>query len=266
MFPGGYNQEQPIVTAKVLRPYKVSGSREWFTASAYPIIMGIFEAQDGVMRTLAEVDDYQHGKGETEDTAAESWLEVQPQLLGYDWPRRIVTTEPRTDAEVVVQSKTDDWYTPPGIVDSARLVMGRIDLDPASCEEANHHVKAKRYFTKIDDGLVQDWTGNVWLNPPYGDMTEKFVSVLLDQYRRRITRQAVVLLSANATTTRYFQPLFEFPICFPMGRINFWGATEATSSSTHGSVFVYLGPKVVEFVAEFNRYGAVLNRLRPLMP
>lgn len=57
--------------------------------------------------------------------------------------------------------------TPPEVIAYARYVMGDIDLDPASSMYWNHHiVKAKRYFTKEDDGLVQPWAGRVLLNPP----------------------------------------------------------------------------------------------------
>lgn len=38
-------------------------------------------------------------------------------------------------------------------------------LDPCSSHE-NH--KCVRYFTAEDDGLEQEWTGRVFMNPPYG--------------------------------------------------------------------------------------------------
>jgi hypothetical protein len=57
--------------------------------------------------------------------------------------------------------------TPPEVIAYARYVMGDIDLDPASSLFWNHHlVKAKRYFTKEEDGLVQPWSGRIFLNPP----------------------------------------------------------------------------------------------------
>jgi hypothetical protein len=71
-------------------------------------------------------------------------------------------------ANVRHSSKSSEQFTPPEIVRPSRAVLGQIDLDPASCEEANGIVKAVHFFTKEDDGFTRPWFGNVFLNPPGG--------------------------------------------------------------------------------------------------
>ena len=71
-------------------------------------------------------------------------------------------------------SGENEWYTPFNIIESARVVMGSIDLDPASSESANNIVKATKYYTKEDNGLEQSWFGNIWLNPPYSQPLVKY--------------------------------------------------------------------------------------------
>jgi DNA N-6-adenine-methyltransferase Dam/ParB-like nuclease family protein len=83
------------------------------------------------------------------------------------------------DPKLVVTKYTGEyeWYTPAAILDAARSVLGAIDLDPASCIEAQQTVNATTYYTDETDGLAQHWTGRVWLNPPYAaDLIGQFVS------------------------------------------------------------------------------------------
>jgi DNA N-6-adenine-methyltransferase (Dam) len=59
---------------------------------------------------------------------------------------------------------TDDWYTPRDIFDALGLTF---DLDPCS-PGPTHWVPARKIYTKEDDGLVQPWSGTVFMNPPFG--------------------------------------------------------------------------------------------------
>lgn len=167
----------------------------------------------------------------------------------------------KTVAQLIVSSNSNEWYTPPEYVEAARRVLGEIDLDPASCVEANKTVKAKKFYTAQDDGLQYDWPGRVWLNPPYGGLTAKFVNKLIEQYRQRITTGAILLVNAHATDTDWFQSLWDYVLCFTNHRINFYGPGGAKGNgSTHGSVFVYLGPNQKRFAAEFARFGTIVRR------
>ncbi len=58
----------------------------------------------------------------------------------------------------------DELYTPKWIFDSLGL---EFDLDVCAPVKGPLHTPAKAWFSKIEDGLMQDWFGTVWMNPPY---------------------------------------------------------------------------------------------------
>ncbi len=83
-----------------------------------------------------------------------------------------------------------EWYSPSDVVEAARVVLGDIDLDPASSELANTKVGAARFFTLEEDGLSQPWRGRVWMNPPFaqpaiGLFAEKLAASMRATCRRR---------------------------------------------------------------------------------
>lgn len=159
-------------------------------------------------------------------------------------------------------SESLEWYTPGEYIESARSVLGTIDLDPASSDIANRTVKAKRFFGTDDDGLSQAWEGTVWLNPPYtGVLGPLFVEKLLGEYTDKRVTAAVVLVSAHATDTNWFQPLWDFTLCFTDHRLKFLKPSGAAGTgTTHGSVFAYLGKAPKRFADEFSQYGVVVRR------
>lgn len=161
-------------------------------------------------------------------------------------------------------SKSVEWYTPAKYIESARSVLGAIDLDPASCVAANRTVKAVKFYTKTDDGFDLPWYGRVFLNPPYGhnDSHESNQGVwgqkLITEYQHGDVTEAVLLVSAN-TSERWFQPLWDYPICFTSQRINFDAPEDQKKSgANHGSVLVYFGTNVAMFAEEFRRHGRVI--------
>jgi len=158
-------------------------------------------------------------------------------------------------------SESFEWYTPGEYVDAARAVLGGIDLDPASCEQANEVVRAAEFFTEQDDGLSREWCGRVWLNPPYGRLCPQFVAKLTGEYEAGRVSEAILLVSAYATETAWFQPLLdERPICFTSRRIAFFSPSGRGSSSTHGSALVYFGCDAERFADVFCAYGAIVEK------
>jgi Fe-S-cluster formation regulator IscX/YfhJ len=152
------------------------------------------------------------------------------------------------------------WYTPEIYVNAAREVMGSIDLDPATDEEGNKIIKAKNIITEDDepDGLNQDWHGNIWLNPPYGKGSGLFTSKLIREYDKRVT-QAVLLLNAYGFDSLWFQPLWQFPICFTDHRIKFTNPNRDSGGPANANIFIYLGDKREKFKDIFSEFGHVVK-------
>jgi ParB family chromosome partitioning protein len=162
-------------------------------------------------------------------------------------------------SHVSLNSGENEWYTPPEYIEAAREAMGSIDLDPASCETAQANVLATRYFDIEDNGLDKPWTGNVWLNPPYGkEVIGLFTEKVVSEAGR--FQQAVVLVN-NATDTAWFHDLASVAsaACFIRGRIRFLDKSgKPANTPVQGQVAVYVGPNVDAFREAFASFGAVV--------
>ena len=130
--------------------------------------------------------------------------------------RRSLRTNP-TD----VLTGDNEWYTPRDVIDRARRALGGvIDLDPASNEWAQEWIGAERHFSAGDDGLAHEWSGRIWMNPPYGKgMIGAFVNKLLDS--PAVT--SAVVITGPYFDTRYGQRLMREAnaVCFVSGRLKF---------------------------------------------
>ncbi len=172
----------------------------------------------------------------------------------------------RLDQAANFSSDSVEWYTPERYIEAAREVMGGIDLDPASNDEANKVVRATQFFTKKDDGLRRDWFGKVFLNPPYGkkegdSLASMFCQKAVAEYDLGNTEACIILV--NSSHSQLWQaPLYDFSVCFVDHRIKFVsGDGEENQNPTFQNIFVYLGKNEAEFSKVFSDLGYVMKKM-----
>jgi DNA N-6-adenine-methyltransferase (Dam) len=136
-------------------------------------------------------------------------------------------------------------------------VLGVIDLDP--CADPGRRVAASHHLTKNDDGLSVEWSGRVFMNPPYrkGKETRLWVEKLLRHFEVGDVEAAVVLIPAR-TDTGWFALLDAYPRCFVRGRLKFSGHE---NSAPFPSAVVYMGDDKAAFIEAFRDLGAVFERV-----
>jgi ParB-like chromosome segregation protein Spo0J len=176
-------------------------------------------------------------------------------------PAKEVMREAVKKAHVAHNSGDNEWYTPAKHIELARAVMGGIDTDPASSEVANRTVKATKIFTAQDDGRAQEWTGRVWMNPPYAQpLIADFAEAVASKFESGEIEQACVLVN-NGTETQWFQRLLSVAsaVCFPKSRIKFLDPQGNPSGAPlQGQAIVYMGGRADVFGEHFSQEGSVL--------
>ena len=149
-----------------------------------------------------------------------------------------------------------EYYTPPFIIEGARKILGEIDLDPASCDEANSVIKAKEFFTKEVDGLTKKWYGRVWMNHPFGKgQNNLWINKLISEWKSGNIEAACCITYAS-TSERWFYPLLHYPQCFLFPRTQYYlPGWLPMNQVTKGSVITYLGPNLDKFAYVFSSFG-----------
>ena len=154
-----------------------------------------------------------------------------------------------------------EWRTPKEIVRRVEKVLGAIDLDP--CADQNKLVRAARHYTKADDGLSREWTGRVFVNPPYGTAIGSWVEKLCAEYKTKRVKEAIAFVPASVDT-EWFSMLRDFAVCFLRNRVKF-GASDnrLPGSAPFPSALFYLGKNVATFAQVFNEIGDIWVLWKP---
>ena len=174
-------------------------------------------------------------------------------------PLEVVEYEAEAEVKhchVTANSGEMEWYTPPDIMETVHSVLGDF-LDPASCAAAQETVNASKFFTIEDDGLSREWTGNVFMNPPYErGLVDQFVGKLVTE---KGVKDWVVLVN-NATDTAWGQVLLKYgrAVCFVERRVRFLSPDGEQGAPLQGQMIVGKVADSKRFINAFGEHGTVL--------
>lgn len=157
--------------------------------------------------------------------------------------------------DVLTSHESDDWCTPPEVLEPALKLLERIDLDP--CHHPQSLVNAGVQYSKKEDGLGQHWQGKVFLNPPYSDK-KAWITKLVEAYDKGWVTEAIALLPSS-TEAEWFELLDKYPRCFVRRRLRF---VNSKHTANHGSVVFYLGKDVRRFERAFRDLGTTFVRYK----
>lgn len=146
----------------------------------------------------------------------------------------------------------DEWLTPPELIKA----LGDFDLDP--CAPINPPwPTAQRHYSVTDNGLIQPWAGRVWLNPPYGAETSKWLRKLREH------GDGIALIFARTETGTWFDEIWgkAAALLFMRGRIRFHHVSGAVAANSAGapSVLVAYGVQNALALKQSGLEGAFLG-------
>lgn len=148
--------------------------------------------------------------------------------------------------------KNDEWLTPQYILRN----LGEFTLDP--CAPVNKPWRtAEIHYTKEDDGLLKDWFGRVWCNPPYGRYVGKWLEKLA------LHGNGIALIFARTETKVFFDQVWNKAdsLFFIEGRISFCTIDGNVASMNAGapSVLVAYGKPNSDILRTCGLKGKFIN-------
>lgn len=110
-------------------------------------------------------------------------------------------------------SNTDMWATPQAFFDKYNAIYN-FDIDVCAVES---NAKCEKYFSPDQNGLLQEWRGVCWCNPPYGREIGAWVKKAAE------SEALTVMLLPARTDTRWFHDYIyhNASIEFIKGRLKF---------------------------------------------
>ena len=176
-----------------------------------------------------------------------------------------------------LSSESNDWYTPPKLVESFRRVMGTIELDPCSNAVAQIYIKAAAWCgpgsPNRGDGLgLAPWLSmwpesspvGVLLNPPGGKIgressAQVWLREYVDHFHNGYIRELCFVGFNPEWVRRSEDELGSAVLCIPRERLRFWhvvdGKLVESKQPTKWNTLAYWGPNKDRFREEMKEWG-----------
>lgn len=163
----------------------------------------------------------------------------------------------------------DVWQTPDEIIDMIRP----IDVDP--CAGSDTQIGRDANYDKFDNGLVQEWHGRVFVNPPFSDKKSWLQKAINEQDRT----ECIFVLTPDGTDTKswwheYIAAEADY-IWFSKGRVSYivphshahefdeYKGGEKAGSPTFGTAISIFGTPGEATLRRLNKHGQLLQTYTP---
>lgn len=151
-------------------------------------------------------------------------------------------------------AQTTTWLTPPDLI----TALGPFDLDPCAAPSPRPWPTAVRHIELPEDGLAAEWSGRVWLNPPYSFEAWRWLDKLADH------GDGIALVFARTETAGFVRTVWQraSAVLFLHGRLHFHypDGTRAPANSGAPSALIAYG----DGAAETLRTAAIEGTFVPL--
>lgn len=116
------------------------------------------------------------------------------------------------------ESTSEEWETP----DNVYLPLAEEFVFDRDVAASSQNAKTLSFFSKSEDGLLQEWTGTCWMNPPFGRQLKHWVIKAYESSEKGAV--VVCLLPAKTNTNWWHDYCMKGEIRFLRGRPKFNGA------------------------------------------
>jgi len=166
------------------------------------------------------------------------------------------------NVEICTSSGNDEWETPQEFFDKLNHEF-HFTLDACATK---YNAKCKKYYTKEDNALIQDWSNEiVYMNPPYSTKQQNaFVKKAYEESQKGAI--VVCLLPARTSTKRFHEYCLKGEIRLLKGRLKFVGAE--ASAPFPSMVVIFKPPGISKIIQKKKNKIEIIDPFRnePIAP